>query len=91
VRDSSVPGRTAKKCAGFYISPVCCPRSKVQGDKAARQALPLQNGKGETAEGDVSVPVRRLLGRSRICCGLSHQWSAITGDTRNIEYTGIIP
>lgn len=35
--------------------------------------------KGETAEGTVSVPVIWFLGHGRICRGLSHQWSAITG------------
>ncbi len=64
---------------------------RIRETKQPDRRCCCRNGKGETAEGDVSVPVRRLLGRSRICCGLSHQWSAITGDTRSIEYTGMIP
>lgn len=41
--------------------------------------MPLHEGKGKTAEAAVSSPVIWLLGFSRICCRLSHQWSAITG------------
>ncbi len=69
-----------------------CSKVRETGRKTWLKAgLPLQLGKGRPPKKLFFVPGMRLLGRGRICCGLSHQWSAITGDTRNIEYTGIIP
>lgn len=43
-----------------------------------RQSGGLFPGKGKAAE-EVLYPIYHLWDVCRICCGLSHQWSAIIG------------
>ncbi|EOS39476.1 hypothetical protein D3Z53_05815 [Lachnospiraceae bacterium] len=69
-----------------------CSKVRETGRKTWLKAgLPLQLGKGRPPKKLFFVPGMRLLGRSRICCGLSHQWSAITGFKEIKEDRSMMP